>query len=105
MNAPFASLVPTLRQHFTGFIVSRIRRAVAASNADHSGEEVTLDNVQQNGMWGVYQARVRLAGDATVYRLLLAPANAPIRVQGRDIEDYFAQPLGSEPGPVLERAS
>lgn len=105
MTAPFANLIPTIRQHYTGFIVRQLTRATKMLAASELGDAVTIDNHQANGAFGVHQCRVRLNGDATVYRLLLAPADAPIRVQGRAIEDYFCEPLGSEPVPVLERVS
>lgn len=78
------------RQHYTGTILQRIRRALQqVASAD-----VALDQEQQNAMDGVHQARVRLADDPTVYRLILAPADAPITLYGRLIGDCFAEPIG-----------
>jgi hypothetical protein len=94
-----ATFVPRIRQHFTGFILSRIRDAVRKANAEHPGDEITIDSTQQNGSYGIYQARVRLAGDPTVYRLILAPADAPIMVDHggpTPIRNHFIEPLGSE---------
>lgn len=95
-------LAPTLRfltdepraipQHFTGLIMSRIRRIINAAPGDD--DAITIDNHQQNAMHGIHQARVRLAGDPTVYRLILAPADAPVEFGGRDAATYFARPLG-----------
>ena len=83
----------TVQSHFTGLISARIKRAVAAHEF---GDEITIDNGQANGMHRVHQCRVRLAGDPTVYRMILAPADAPIELYGRPIGDAFAQPLEVE---------
>jgi len=77
--------------HFTGHIMAEIRNAANDSNG---GDYLTVDNLQQNATCGIHQARVRLAGDATVYRLILAPADAPIMVGKQPITDHFAKPLG-----------
>lgn len=80
--------------HFTGFILSRIRNAMNALATTAADNGITIDNHQQNGAHGIHQARVRLAGDPTVYRLILAPSDAPIEFGGRDAATYFARPLG-----------
>lgn len=77
---------------FPGFILSRLGEW--AGRDDDDKERITIDNHQGNGAHGVHQARVRLAGDPTVYRLIIAPADAPISIGGREIATYFAQPLG-----------
>jgi hypothetical protein len=77
-----------IRQHFTGLILSSLRRFTR-------GSEVTIDNTQTNGLWGVYQARIRLAGDENTYRLILAPENAPLEIGGQPIGDHFHFPLGT----------
>lgn len=59
------------------------------------GQKVGIDNTQQNGLYGVYQSRVRLEGDPNTYRLILAPADAPIEMNGRPIGEAFGLPLGS----------
>lgn len=77
---------------FPGFILSRL--AEWARLDDDDKERITIDNHQGNGAHGVHQARVRLAGDPTVYRVLVMPADAPIQIGGRAIADYFPRPLG-----------
>jgi len=71
------------RQHFTGLILSTIRRACRCS-------DVTIHYGQQNGAYGVHQALVKLGGDPLDYRLILAPADAPIAINGRPIDEHFA---------------
>lgn len=77
---------------YSGFIVSKIRDW--ARKEPLSTDRITVDNHQCNGSYGVHQARVQLAGDPTTYRLIIAPSDAPITINGRPIGEHFAQPLG-----------
>lgn len=77
---------------FPGFILSRL--ADWARRDSDDSERITIDNHQANGAHGVHQARARLSGDPTVYRIIVAPADAPITIGGRAVADYFPQPLG-----------
>ncbi len=78
--------------HFTGFILARL--SDLARSAGAGGDRITISGHQVNGAHGVHQARVTLVGDPATYRLILAPADAPISIAGRPAEEYFAQPLG-----------
>ena len=80
--------------HFSGFIVSRIANAMNALARTAADNAITIDNHQQNAAHGIHQARVRLAGDPTVYRMILAPSDAPIEFGGREAATYFSRPLG-----------
>jgi hypothetical protein len=78
---------------FPGFIVAQLAELTRkATGAD----PIVIDNHQTNGAHCVHQARVRLAGDPTVYRMILAPADAPIFINDdkRPVADAFALPLG-----------
>jgi hypothetical protein len=77
---------------FPGFILSRLTEW--ARKDECQTDRIMIDNHQANGTHGVHQARARLSGDPTVYRIIVAPADAPISIAGRDAADYFAQPLG-----------
>jgi len=80
---------------YTGYIVATLRALLGAENASApESERITLANSQANGTYGVHQATVRLGGDPTTYRLILAPADAPIEINGRPIGEHFALPLG-----------
>jgi hypothetical protein len=94
MNAQ--TFAPKLRQHFAGFILSRLCSMVRGvyKPDDLDGSGITIDQHQQNGSFGIHQARVRLSGDPTVYRLLLCPADAPVNVRGCPISEHFALPIG-----------
>jgi hypothetical protein len=79
---------------YPGFILANIAEW---SRADKGGKDtITIDNHQCNGAYCVHQARVKLDGDPTIYRLILAPANAPIFINDdkRPVADAFAAPLG-----------
>lgn len=83
--------------HFTGMILSAIRKAVHAAPGYPTDDDViAIDNSQQNGSFGVHQARVHLANDPTTYRLILAPADAPITINGRPIGEHFSLPLETD---------
>jgi hypothetical protein len=80
--------------HFTGGILAGIARAV---NSDRT-VEATIDQRQSNALHGIHQARVTIEGDPRPYRLILAPANAPIGLpHGGDrcdpIDRHFAEAL------------
>jgi hypothetical protein len=76
-----------LRQHFTGLILATLKRAAVA-------HDITISHRQANGAHGVHQALVLLDGDPTHYRMVLAPADAPITLYGRPIDHAFMAPLG-----------
>lgn len=74
---------------YPGHIIS-----VIADFARRSAGMIKVDNHQGNGAYGVHQARVTLPDDPTTYRLIIAPADAPITINGRPIGEHFALPLG-----------
>lgn len=81
--------------HYTGLILSRLAIAIQEwSVKPETVDKVTITNRQQNGAYGVHQATVCLSGDPNTYRLILAPADAPITINGRPIGEHFAKPLG-----------
>lgn len=71
-----------VRQYHTGHIMALLRRAMRDS-------AVVVSPGPQNGLYGVHQALVRLDDDPIDYRLLLAPANAPIFIIGQPIDHHF----------------
>lgn len=77
-----------------GYIVSLLSRL--AKNFTVGDDQITIDNHQSNGVSCIHQARVRLKGDPTTYRMIIAPADAEIFINGdkRPVADAFAQPLG-----------
>lgn len=80
---------PKPKLHYAGFLLNRFAKL---AGCDPNG--ITVDQHQQNGAHGVHQARVRLHGDDTIYRLILAPESAPFEANGAPIDQHFAKPLG-----------
>lgn len=82
--------------HFAGLVLSRLVRATEHqwATGEAMGNRLTISNRQSNGSHGIYQALLTLEGDPNNYRLILAPANAPITINGRPIGEHFAKPLG-----------
>ncbi|MGL5735481.1 MAG: hypothetical protein ACRCYS_11495 [Beijerinckiaceae bacterium] len=77
-----------------------IKKAIEAAPAFPT-DAIALDQIQSNATFGIYQARVCLNGDDTVYRLILAPEDAPIRVDGiggAPIDMHFSKPLNQIKG-------
>ena len=74
---------------YPGYIINLLGKL-----AKDAASGICLENHQANGCYGVHQVRVRVKGDPTTYRLILAPEDAPIEVNGRPISAHFAEPLG-----------
>jgi hypothetical protein len=84
--------------HFAGLIITHIRSAMKAATAAYAPDMITIDQLQQNSMWGVQMARVRLSDDPRTYRLILAPAEAPVMIGNVPADQYFNEPLAVEGG-------
>lgn len=83
---------PTLASHlipkvFSGLIAHTLAKLVR----EHAG--VTADQEQSNGLWCVKQFRVVLPGDTMAYRVIVAPANAPVFIGGVAADEHFSEPL------------
>jgi hypothetical protein len=86
-----------MTMHFTGMIISSIARLING-DAPHDGfEGAFADEHQQNGMYGAHQLRVTLSDDPTVYRVIVAPANAPITIGGIPADQHFLHVIGELP--------
>lgn len=81
--------LPKLNYVYPGYVASLIAKALGFQADQH----------QQNGLYGLHQLRVRLPDDATVYRVIVAPANAPITVNGVAIDEHFHQSITAEKAP------
>lgn len=83
--------------HFTMLILSQLQQGMKLQNASlPEGDQITIDQHQQNAMQGHHQVRVRLAGDdGRVYRLILCPDDADVALgSGKvDADQYFIEPL------------
>lgn len=70
----------------TGLIAHAVKRLLNAGG-------LPVDQGQHNGLYGVCQLRARLKGDPTAYRIIIAPADAPIRIGDVDVDSHFNEPL------------
>jgi hypothetical protein len=68
---------------YPGFIASLITRFLP----------VTADQHQANGAYGVHQVRCRLPNDPTTYRIIIAPADAPIFIGKVPVDQHFIEPI------------
>lgn len=78
---------------YPGHIISSICAALRFVGSQ-GPRDVAISDHQANGAYGVHQAKAKIAGDPTVYRIIVAPADAPITINGRPIGEHFAQPIG-----------
>lgn len=79
MKAPMFPIYPSI-------VTSIIRNAMNITGA-HADQE------QANGTWGVRQLRVRLKDDPNTYRVIIAPADAPIRIGNVSADQHFLEPI------------
>lgn len=52
-----------------------------------------IDQHQANGLWCVHQLRVRLPNDPQLYRVIVAPAEAPIFIGKTPADEHFSEPI------------
>jgi hypothetical protein len=71
-----------------GFLAGRL---TIFAKEDRTG--ICMDQHQLNPAGMVVQARVRLDGDVNTYRLILAPSDVAVAVEGRPADAYFPEPL------------
>lgn len=83
------------KQTFTGLALSIIRGAIRRRNErpEAFGIALEIDQMQENHIFGIYQARIKIEGDDNIYRLILAPIDAPIRVGPVAIDQHFLEPM------------
>lgn len=72
---------------YPGFVAAEIVRALRRETC------ARVDQHQGNGAWCVHQLRVRLPDDPTVYRVIVAPADAPLAIGSQPIDEHFREPI------------
>lgn len=83
---------------YPGFVASVVRRLINKEPGSwYAGVPMIADEHQGNGAYAVHQIRVRIPGDATEYRVIIAPADAPVAIGGVLADQHFAHPLGKMP--------
>jgi hypothetical protein len=86
-----------MKMHFAGMIAGSIKRLINGGVAQDGFEGAIADEHQQNALWGIHQLLVRLPDDPTLYRVLIAPADAPIKIASGTADQHFAYPIGKMP--------
>lgn len=79
--------------HYTGLISHALRQLIAGQSIPDAAEGIVADQPQQNAAYGVHQFRVLLPDDANIYRVIIAPADAPIAINGIPADEHFSEPL------------
>ncbi len=77
---------------YPGFIAATIRRLL---NGDSIEQPVSEH--QQNGLYAVHQLLIKLPNGPTLYRVLIAPADAPLKIGDTPADQHFTYPLGRMP--------
>lgn len=71
-------------QHFTGLILSTIRRALAPH-----ADSLRAYDWRSNAVFGAHQAIIEFDGQE--YRMILAPIDAPVTIGGRLADEHFGR--------------
>jgi hypothetical protein len=69
----------------------------AFNSAFRSATGARADQHQANYTWGIHQFRVRIKDDPTIYRVIVAPEDAPLFVgsatEGLSIDKHFLESM------------
>lgn len=80
--------------HYAGLIACAIRCRLRGLDMPSEAGGMAVDQPQQNGAYGAHQFRIRLPGDhGNAYRVIIAPADAPISIGGVPANEHFAEPI------------
>lgn len=82
-----------LRPVYSGFLAGQLRRLLVQGG-------VTVDQFQSNGLYACHQLRVTLPEGMGTYRVLVAPADAPVSIGDVSAEEHFMEPLMPPPKGV-----
>lgn len=89
---------------YPGYIMARLSRwakeHLQRTEGEAGANHLTIGDHQCNGIHCIHQSSVRLQNDETVYRMIIAPANAPLEYRGRPLDEAFAKPLTDWPPEI-----
>lgn len=86
----FSATRKPVQPHYCGLLVEALRQGLTLA-----GEACRADQHQANSTFGVHQ--LRLTYEGRTYRLLLAPAEAPLVIDQVPADDHFLEPLDAAP--------
>ena len=84
-----------MKTHYAGLVASTIKALVNGDRLPIGAEGMAADQFQSNGAYGAKQLRVRLPGHEQLYRVIIAPADAPVTIGGVHADQHFSQTLGA----------
>jgi hypothetical protein len=84
-----------MKTHYAHLIASTIRALVNGYPLPIDAEGMAVDQFQSNGAYGAKQLRVRLPGHEQPYRVIIAPADAPVTIGGVPADQHFSETLGA----------
>lgn len=88
--AIFSATRTPVQAHYCGLLVEALRQGLTLV-----GDVCKADQHQSNGTFGVHQ--LRLTYEGRTYRLLLAPAEAPLRIGQIPADNHFLEPIDAAP--------
>lgn len=91
--ASSAARVAALPKVFTSLLAAEIRRSLLEDKKTVDANGLQVDQHQSNGMWAVHQLRVVLPEGMGTYRVIIAPANAPVFIGKVSADEHFSEPL------------
>lgn len=99
-----ARKVAMIPKVYADLVAAQIRKSLLSGDIIHEAIGLQVDQIQQNGMWGIHQMRVTLPNNRGAYRVIVAPANAPIFVGNVSADEHFALPLVEKVVPIKAAA-
>lgn len=97
------TVIGRLPVHYAGLLARAIERLLNGDAPPRGFAGAAAHEHQQNALYGAHQLTVRQGGhDPVLYRIIVAPADAPISIGGEPADQHFAEPLvsrapGNEP--------
>lgn len=78
---------------YTDLVAAQIRRSLCEGEKIPAADGMNVDQLQANGCYGVKQLRVTLPDGMGVYRVIIAPADAPVFIGKVHADRHFLEPL------------
>jgi hypothetical protein len=91
--ARLARPLPRAALHYSGLVAAQIRRSLLEGQKIPEANGLVVDQLQSNGCYGVKQLRVTLPEGMGTYRVIVAPADAPVFIGKVHADQHFLEPL------------
>jgi hypothetical protein len=87
--------ITALPKAYSGLVAFQIRRCLLEGKLSPDIQSLQVDQMQSNGSFAVHQLRVTLPDGMGTYRVIVAPADAPIFIGKCPADEHFNEPLVS----------